>query len=86
MFFNLKKSIYLEIAYFSPENSLNNIDDLNERYSHLLRNIEYYSQLGDILIQGDLNAYTSNIHDFVLTDDTQFPKMNDPKYVCDSAL
>ena len=85
MFFNLKKDIYLGIAYFSPETSLNKIDDLNERYSHLLRNIEYYS-LEDILIQGDLYAYIGNIHDFILTDDTQFPKMTDPKYVCDSQL
>ena len=33
-FFNMKKDTYIGIVYFSPENSLNNVDDMNERYSH----------------------------------------------------
>jgi len=52
-------------------------------YSTLLRNIEYYSQLGNIIIQGDFNAYTNKVPDFVITDDCQFPKSNDLNYLVD---
>lgn len=86
-FFNLKKDTYVGIIYFSPEySSSNNIEDLNERYSKLLRNIEHYSKLGNILIQGDFNAYTNTCKDFVITDNSSFPKLNDDNYVKDNHL
>ena len=85
-FFNLKKDTYIGTVYFSPENSLNNVEDLNERFSKLLANIEHYSQLGDILIQGDFNAYTNTVPDFVMSDDTDLPKSNDKQYIIDNQM
>ena len=49
--FSLQRDIYLAIIYFSPENSSGAVKAINEMYSILLRNIEYYSQLGNIIIQ-----------------------------------
>ncbi|CAC5393200.1 unnamed protein product [Mytilus coruscus] len=82
--FNLKNDIFIDTVYFSPEYSSGCTEDINEVYSKLLRNIEHYSQLGDILIQGDFNAYTNTIPDFVISDEAKFPKSNDNEYSIDS--
>jgi hypothetical protein len=50
----------------------------------LLRNIEHYSQLGDIVIQGDFNAYTNTVPDFVISNNTEFPRPIDNEYSIDS--
>ena len=49
----------------------------------MLRNIEHYSNLGDVLIQGDFNAYTNTVQDFVTSDNAQYPKLNDNAYATD---
>jgi hypothetical protein len=43
-----------------------------------------YSLQGDIIIQGDFNAYTNTNPDFVISDDSPFPVSNDQHYVFDS--
>ncbi|CAG2257989.1 unnamed protein product [Mytilus edulis] len=78
----VRSSIYK--VYFSPEYSSGCTEDINEVYSKLLRNIEHYSQLGDIVIQGDFNAYTNTIPDFVISDEAKFPKSKDNDYSIDS--
>jgi hypothetical protein len=52
----------------------------------LLRNIEHYSQLGDIVIQGEFNAYTNTVPDFVISDNTEFPRPIDNEYSIDSHI
>ena len=72
-FFNLVRDIYIAFIYFSPENSSGSSKDIEENYSNLLRKIELYSQLGEIVLQGDFNAYTNVIPDFVTSDDSSLP-------------
>ena len=55
-FFHLKKDIFLTDVYFSPEISSGASDNINDLYSKLLNNIEFYSQLGEVVVQGDFNA------------------------------
>jgi hypothetical protein len=43
-------------VYFSPEISSGASDNINDLYSKLLNNIEFYSQLGEVVVQGDFNA------------------------------
>ena len=45
-FFHLKTDIFLAVVYFSPEHSSGASDNINDLYSKLLNNIEFYSQLG----------------------------------------
>jgi hypothetical protein len=52
----------------------------------LLRNIEHYSQLGDIVIQGDFNAYTHTLPDSAISDNTEFPRPIDNEYSNDSHI
>ncbi|VDI29000.1 Hypothetical predicted protein [Mytilus galloprovincialis] len=82
-FFNLPKDIYLAFIYFSPENSSGQPKDIEEMYSKLLCNIENYSQYGEVLIQGDFNAYTSTTPDFVYSDESIYPHAEDDSYIYD---
>ena len=43
-----------------------------------------YSSQGDIIIQGDFNAYTNTKPDFVFNDDTEYPNPEDLNYFLDS--
>ena len=63
-FFKIEKSVYLAIVYISPENSNVNYDVENV-YSVLLNDVVKYSSLGEIIIQGDFNAYTNTQPDFI---------------------
>ena len=85
-FFSLNRDVFIAVVYFSPENSSSCTEDINAIYSRLLRNIEHYSQLGDIVIQGDFNAYTNTVSDFVISDNTEFPRPIDNKYSIDSHI
>ena len=82
-FFNLPRDVYLAFIYFSPESSSGQPKDIEEMFSKLLRNIEYYSQYGEVLIQGDFNAYTSTSSDFVSSDESKYPHTEDDNYVYD---
>jgi hypothetical protein len=72
-------------VYFSPENSSGASDKINDLYSKLL-NIEFYSQLGEVVVQGDFNAYTGSTPDFVLSDNSPYPNSDDPNYFIDSCI
>jgi hypothetical protein len=56
-----------------------------ENYLELC-NIEFYSQLGEVVVQGDFNAYTGSIPDFVLSDNSPYPNSDDPNYFIDSCI
>ena len=79
--FIYKKTFFLAVVYFSPENSSKASDNINDLYSKLLNNIEFYSQLGEVVVQGDFNAYTGSTPDFVLSDNSPYPN-----YFIDSCI
>ena len=79
-FFSLNRDVFIAVVYFSPENSSSCTEDTNAIYSGIRRNIEHYSQLGDIVIQGDFNAYTNTVPDVVISDNTEFPRPIDNEY------
>ena len=83
-FFNLQKDIFLGIIYFSPENSSGNSQDLNDLYRTLLGDIEKYSSQGDIIVQGDFNAYTNTVSDSVIFDESEHSNSDDQNYVSDT--
>jgi hypothetical protein len=85
-FFHLKKDIFLAVMYFSLENSSGASDNINDLYSKLLNNIEFYSQLGEVVVQCDFNAYAGSIPDFVLSDNSPYPNSDDPNYFIDSCI
>jgi hypothetical protein len=76
---------FLAVMYFSPENS-GASDNINDLYSKLLNNIEFYSQLGEVVVQCDFNAYAGSIPDFVLSDNSPYPNSDDPNYFIDSCI
>ena len=49
----------------SPEYSNGQTNDIEFLYSVLLNDVQSYSRLGDIIIQGDFNAYTNTKPDFI---------------------
>ncbi|CAC5375985.1 unnamed protein product [Mytilus coruscus] len=84
-FFNLPKDIYLAFVYISPESAAHSADDIQSMYTHLLEGIVKYSKLGDILIQGDFNAYTNTMPDFIVNDEKSHSN-NDVFYKFDNSL
>jgi exonuclease III len=85
-FFSLSRDVFIAVVYFSPDNSSSCTEDINTIYSRLLRNIEHCSQLGDIVIQGDFNAQTNTVPDFVISDSTEFSRPIDNEYSIDSHI
>jgi hypothetical protein len=57
-FFSLNRDVFIAVVYFSPENSSSCTEDINAIYSRLLRNIEHYSQLGDIVLYAYYQDYS----------------------------
>ncbi|CAG2234819.1 unnamed protein product [Mytilus edulis] len=55
-------------------------------YTHLLEGIVKYSKLGDILIQGDFNAYTNTMPDFIVNDEKSHSSNDDVFYKFDISL
>jgi hypothetical protein len=55
-------------------------------YSKLLNNVELYSHLGEVVVQGDFNAYAGSTLDFVLSDNSPYPNSDDPNYFIDSCI
>ena len=76
-FFKLQKDIYLATVYISPQKSPGDVPDLESIYAALLDNIQNFCRLGDIFIHGDFNAYTNTNSDYIESDDTQYPQMED---------
>ena len=48
-----------------------------------MQDIEIYSKSGDIILQGDFNAYTGTEPDFIQSDDSPFANDADSHYVSD---
>jgi hypothetical protein len=42
--------------------------------------------LGEVVVQGDFNAYTGSIPDFVLSDNPPYPNSDGPNYFIDSCI
>ena len=59
--------------------------DTESVYASLLENIQYYNQHGDVLLQGDFNAFTNVCLDYFISDENQYPEMDD-HYLADSAI
>ncbi|CAC5395574.1 unnamed protein product [Mytilus coruscus] len=55
-------------------------------YTQLLEGIVKYSKLGDILIQGDFNAYTNTMPDFIVNDEKSHSSNDDVFYKFDNSL
>ena len=62
------------------------IPDIESVYSQLLQDIEIYSKSGDVILQGDFNAYTGTEPDFIQSDDSPFANDTDSHYVSDIKL
>ncbi|CAC5368663.1 unnamed protein product [Mytilus coruscus] len=65
MFFRTSRDVFVAVVYISPEYSSHNNNDIESIYSILLSEVEKYSSKGDIIIQGDFNAYTNTQLDFI---------------------
>ena len=61
------------------------VPDTESVYASLLENIQYYNQHGDVLLQGDFNAYTNVFPDYIISDKNQYPETDD-HYLADSAI
>ena len=85
-FFNFPKDVYLAIVYISPQNSTGNVPDLDSVYACLISSIEHFSKLGDVVLQGDFNAYTNTSKDFVSHDESRFQNSEDHCYVSDTCI
>ena len=72
--------------YISPENSKGDVPDIDSVYAHLLQGIEMYSKFGDIMVQGDFNAYTNIQPDYVLHDESDHSIIDDLCYKYDNAV
>ena len=81
--FRSKKDIYLASIYISPKHTRGKVPDIESVYSQLLQDIEIYSKSGDIILQGDFNAYTDTEPDFIQSDDSPFANDADSHYVSD---
>jgi exonuclease III len=78
-FFGLPKHIYLCTAYIVPSNSsLYSHHKFNSTLKTIADEIENLSNYGNVIIQGDLNAYTKTVADFITQDqcDTHIPSLN----------
>ena len=80
-FFSLERDLYLASVYISPERTTGDVPDIDSVYASLLEGIQIYSQHGDVLVQGDFNAYTGTDPDYIVSDETQYPKMEDHYFV-----
>jgi hypothetical protein len=70
-------------VYISPENSNQNVSDMESVYEQLLVDVVRYSSLGHIMVQGDFNAYTNTKHDFVFFDVFSRSNTHDVHYAYD---
>ncbi|CAC5395572.1 unnamed protein product [Mytilus coruscus] len=87
MFFSISRDIFVAVVYISPEYSSHNNNDIESIYSILLGEVEKYNSLGDIIIQGDFNAYTNTQLDFIEFDNvTEHVNLDDSEYHPDRTL
>ncbi|CAC5402490.1 unnamed protein product [Mytilus coruscus] len=81
------RDVFVAVVYISPEYSSYNDNDIESVYSILLSEVEKYSSMGDIIIQGDFNAYTNTQLDFIEFDNvTELVNLDDSEYHPDRTL
>ena len=80
-FFSLERDLYLASVYISPEHTTGDVPDTDSVYTSSLEGIQMYNQYGDLLIQGDFNAYTNTAPDYIVSDENQYPKMEECYFV-----
>ena len=79
-FFNTQKDIFAGTAYLIPE-SLERQTSPNYLIEKLEEDLLYFSNKGTVVLQGDLNARTGNLSDFIeQDDDTYFFLPDDYKF------
>ena len=79
-FFNTQKDIFVGTAYLIPE-SLERQTSPNYLIEKLEEDLLYFSNKGTVVLQGDLNARTGNLSDFIeQDDDTYFCLPDDYKF------
>ncbi|CAC5404145.1 unnamed protein product [Mytilus coruscus] len=61
----ISRDVFVAVVNVSPEYSSHNNNDIESKYSIVLSEVEKYSSLGDIIIQGDFYAYTNTQLDFI---------------------
>ena len=84
--FKLNRDIYIASVYMSPEHTNSNVPDIDSVYSQLLQDNEIYSKEGDIVLQGDFNAYTNSELDYIPSDNSHFANDSVTHYVSDIKL
>jgi len=68
-FFGLERDLYVGCAYFSPENSSSIKMENNLVFETLQEDISKFSNQGDVLLLGDLNARTASLQESFIHDD-----------------
>jgi hypothetical protein len=71
-YFKTNRDIYLAVVYLPPENSTYAKSNGQDIIDKLESDIRHYSQLGSILIMGDLNVCTSMEPDYIKDDTDKF--------------
>ncbi|CAC5378290.1 unnamed protein product [Mytilus coruscus] len=83
----ISRDVFVTAVYISPEYSSHNNNDIESIYSILLSEVDKYSSMGDIIIQGDFNAYTNTQLDFIEFDNvTEHVNLDDSEYHPDRTL
>jgi hypothetical protein len=70
-FFSLENDIYMCIAHIPPQNSSYTVRTGDVVLDAIVHDIEKYSQLGSIILTGDLNARTGDKADFIINDEAE---------------
>lgn len=66
-FFNLPNNIYLGTIYFSPRSYENSKSE--DYIAELENDVAHFSCKGDVIIQGDFNARTGSLQEFIFDDE-----------------
>ena len=86
IFFKLERDIYIATVYISPENSsAKYVDGLEPIYAQLLADVVKVSNLGNIIVHGDFNAYTNIKPDFITFDNDIQTNIDDDQYISDQS-
>ncbi len=76
-FIGTSEDVYIGTYYVSPENSKSKSGTKHDFGALLNEEICYFSKKGTTLVQGDLNARTGNLKDFIEPDKHDFEEHND---------
>ena len=74
-FFNMEKDIYLCFGYIPPSNLMSN-EESNEVFTTLQQEIGKFSQLGKLVIMGDLNSRLGQLQEKYVTHITDLDNLN----------